>query len=54
MLEGDLNCRAHVSEEKNFNMWPQDYSCDISAKNVANFCPCLKRVPEAKVKSFFD
>jgi hypothetical protein len=30
-------------------MWPRDYSCYISASNVAAFCLCL---PEAKVKGF--
>ena len=26
--------------------------CDILVKNVAAFCPCLKSLPEAKVKRF--
>ena len=50
--EGDLNCGGlaqEVSEEKNFNMWPRDCSCDILVKNGC-FCSCLKSLPEAKVK----
>ena len=42
--EGDLNCgnlALEVSEEKNFNMWTIDYSCDILVKNVAAFWLCL-------------
>jgi hypothetical protein len=38
--ESDLNCgilALEVSEEKNFNMWTIDYSCDILVKNVAGF-----------------
>ena len=27
-------------------------SCDISANNVAAFCPCHKNLPEAKLKRF--
>ena len=41
-----------VSVEKNFSMWPRDCSCDILVKNVTAFCPCLKCLPEAKVKRF--
>ena len=41
-----------VSEEKNFNMWPRDCSCDILVKNVAALCSCLKSLPETKVKRF--
>ena len=41
-----------VSGEKNLSLRPRDCSCDILAKNVAAFCPCLKSQPEAKVKSF--
>jgi hypothetical protein len=33
-------------------MWPRDCSCDVLVKNVAVFCPCLKRLPEAKLKRF--
>ena len=53
VAEGDLNCsnlNLEVSEEKNFNMWPRDCSCLV--KNVATFCPCLRSLPEAKVKKF--
>ena len=33
-------------------MWPRDWFGDILVKNVVTFCPCLKSLPEAKVKSF--
>ena len=41
-----------VSEGKNISKWPRDFSCDIWAKNVVAFCPCLKELPETKWKSF--
>ena len=31
-------------------MWQKDYFCKILVKNVATFCPCLKSLPEVKVK----
>ena len=31
-------------------MWHKDWFCGILVKNVATFCPCLKNLPEAKVK----
>ena len=37
---GDLICGSlalEASEEKNFNMWPRECSCDILVKNVAAF-----------------
>ena len=37
---------------KNFNMFPRYCSWDILVKNVAVLCPCLKSLPEAKVKRF--
>ena len=49
----DLNCAdltQEVSMEKNFSMWPRGHFCAILVKNVATFCPCLKSLPEAKVK----
>ena len=39
-------------EEQNFIMGTRDCSCDILMKNVAAFCPCLKSLPENKVKRF--
>ena len=33
-------------------MLPRDCSCDILVKKVAGFCPCLKSLAEAKMKSF--
>lgn len=53
----DLNCGGlaqEVSEEKNFNMWPRDYSYDILANIVAIFCSCLKSLPEATVKFWIN
>jgi hypothetical protein len=50
MLTGDS--AREVSEEKNFNMWPKDYSCGILAKNVAAFYLFPKKLSEAKLKSF--
>jgi hypothetical protein len=49
----DLNCvdlAQEISKEKNFRMWHIDWFCGILVKNVATFCPCLKSLPEAKVK----
>ena len=50
----DLNCvdlTQEISKEKNFRMWHKDCFCGILVKNVATFCPCLKSLPETKVKS---
>ena len=33
-------------------MLPRDYSCDILVKKVVTICPCLKSLPEAKMKRF--
>ena len=30
--------------------WHKDCFCGILVKNVATFCPCLKSLPEVKVK----
>ena len=48
----DLNYADLAQEvsEKNFSMWCRDYFCGILVENVAVFCPCLKSLPEAKVK----
>jgi hypothetical protein len=49
----DLNCAdlaQEVSAEKIFSMCPRDCFCSILVKNIAAFCPCLKSLPEAKVK----
>ena len=49
----DLNCvdlTQEISKEKNVRMWQKDWFCGILVKNVATFCPCLKNLPEAKVK----
>lgn len=50
----DLNYADLAQEipmEKNFSTWPRDYFCGILVKTVADFCPCLKSLPEAKVKA---
>jgi hypothetical protein len=39
-----------VSEKKNFRKWHKDCFWGVLAKNVATFCPCLKSLPEAKMK----
>ena len=49
----NLNCvdlAQEISKEKNFSMWHKDCFCGILVKNVATFYPCLKSLPEAKVK----
>ena len=53
VAEMDLNCADLAQEgsvEKNFSMWHKDCFCGILVKNVATFYPCLKCLPEAKVK----
>ena len=53
VFRGNLNCvdlAQEISKEKNFSMWHKDCLCGILVKNVATFCPCLKSLPEAKVK----
>jgi hypothetical protein len=52
VTESDVN-HAELAQEvlvENFNMWPRDCFCGILVKNMANFCPCLRSLPEAKVK----
>lgn len=39
--------------QKNVRMCPRDQSCCTLVKNVTAFCPCLKHLPNAKVKSFW-
>ena len=49
----DLNCAdldQEVSVEKNFSMWSRGCFCGILVKNMAAFCPCLRSLPETKVK----
>ena len=55
VAESDLNyadLAQKDSSKKNFSMQPRDCFCGILVKNVAAFCPCLKSLPEAKVKRF--
>jgi hypothetical protein len=35
---------------KIFSMWVRDCFCGILVKNVTAFCPCLKKLPETKIK----
>jgi hypothetical protein len=52
VTESDLNC-ADLAQEvsvENFNMWPRDCLCGILVKSVAPLCPCMKSLPETKVK----
>ena len=49
----DLNCAYLAQEgsvEKNYSMRPRDCFCGILVTSVAAFCPCLKPLPESKVK----
>jgi hypothetical protein len=48
----DLNCidLAQEISKENFRMWHKYCFCGILVTNVATFCPCLKSLPEAKVK----
>ena len=49
----NLNCvdlAQEISKEKNFRMWHKDCFCGILVKNVATFYPCLKSLPDGKVK----
>lgn len=51
----DLSCGdmvQEVSEQDNINMRPRIVSCDILVKNVTAFCPSLKNMPAAKLKSY--
>ena len=41
---------AREISKENFRMWHKDSFCGILVKNVTTFCPCLKSLPEAKVK----
>jgi hypothetical protein len=55
-VEIDLNCadlggpRGFSGEE--FQYMVYRLFCGILVKNVAAFCPCLKSLPEVKVKKF--
>jgi hypothetical protein len=45
--ESDLNCENLVLEvlgEKNFNVWPRDYSWYILVKNVDSFSVIVQRI----------
>lgn len=42
----------HKRLQKKFSVCPRACPCDILVKHVAAFCPHLKSLPEAKVKSF--
>jgi hypothetical protein len=53
-VESNLNSGGLAQEvsKKNVSIWPRDCFSDILVTNVAAFCPCLKSLPEAKVKRF--
>lgn len=40
-----------VSDGNNISNWVRNYAYDSLTKNVSAFCPCLKNLPEAKLKS---
>lgn len=42
---------VEVSERTNIGNWDRDLSCNILAKNVSAFFPCLKNLPKTKLKS---
>ena len=51
----NLNCVdlvQEISKKKNFSMWPRDCFWSTLMKKMAALCPCLKSLPEAKVKRF--
>lgn len=45
-----INFGKQVSVEKNFSVGVRDYFLGILVKNMADFCLCLKHLPEAKVR----
>ena len=40
-----MNCEAHLKRFQRRRS--RDHSCDILLKNLIDFCPCLKGLPEA-------
>ena len=53
VTKSELNCTdlaQEVSVENNFSMWPRDCFWSTLMKKMAALCPCLKSLPEAKVK----
>ena len=48
----NLNCvdLAQEISKENFSMWHKECFCGVLVKYVATFCPCLKSLPEARVK----
>jgi len=54
VTESNLNCAGLAQEvlEENFSICYKGCLCGILVKNVATFCPCLKCLPEVKVKRF--
>ena len=48
-----MNCGdQQISEGGNINMLCRDCTCDTLVKKVVAICPCLKNLPENKVRSF--
>jgi hypothetical protein len=55
VADSHLNCAIQAQDVfKNFIMWHRDYFYGILVKSVAVFFPCLKSLPEAKVKSILN
>lgn len=52
MSFGDLCVSTQEASEKNFIMLLKNYSCYILVRKMAAICPCLKSLPDFKVKSF--
>jgi hypothetical protein len=52
VAENYLNCAyfTQVISVGSFSMWPGDSMYGILVNNMASFYPCLKSLPEAKVK----
>ena len=47
---GDLTPRG-FQRTRMLGLWPRDCSCEVLAKNLTAFYPCLKCLLEAKVNT---
>jgi hypothetical protein len=54
VAQSNFNCADLAQEvsEENFSMWHRGCFYGIFVKNMAAFCPCLKSLPEFKIKRF--
>jgi hypothetical protein len=53
--KGNVNCEnlaQYISQGKNISKWLLDYFCGVCTKTVAATCPCPKKLPERKQKTF--